>query len=205
MKTPTKSAALLGATALIVGGATAVHAEPNGYEQDQLHVGYLYGTLGQAPNVVMTVGGTAEEFCLDNPDDPFNAEPGSAPLRMFSRTSGATDWKVNDKDQPIHLYEADGEAPDFIIEACVALFDDDPATTVPTAFASGTADLKVRISYISDELIDVFNSVNGTAVSPDGTNYKVRASADLVIEDGIPLGDPSEFLSFTLSEIRHGA
>ena len=180
----------------------AVHAEPQGYLQDELGVGYTYGTFDQSPNVALLIGGTAEEFCLANPDDPFNAEPGSAPLRVFLRNSGAVDLKVNAKDQPIYLYHQSGVVgPEWIEGVCADLFDDDPSTTVPEPFASGTADLKVRISVITDDLVDVFNSVNGKAAASDGTQYKVSASADLVVENGVPVGDPTEFVRLRVTEI----
>jgi hypothetical protein len=60
----------------------------------------------------------------------------------------------------------------------------------------------MRISLVSEDLVDVFNSVNGTATGTDGTAYKVRASADLVVENGVPQGDPAEFVDFQLIEIR---
>ena len=197
---------LLAAAAVVGGTVTAapVHAEPQGYIADEFDVGYFYGTFGQSPNLTLLVGGTAEDFCLTDPDDPFNAEPGSAPLRVFLRNSGTVDLHVNDKDQPIHLYESVGEAPDFISEACDALFDGDPATTVPEPYASGTADLKVRISLISEDLVDVYNGVNGTVTANDGTVYKVRGSADLVVEGGVPQGDPAEFVDLSVTEIRRG-
>ena len=96
---------------------------------------------------------------------------------MFLRNSGVVDLKVDDKDQPIHLYDVGGQdAVDWLDGVC------EDVDTVPAPFASGTADLKVRISLITDDLVDVFNSVNGTAAATDGTEYKVRASADLVVE-----------------------
>ena len=194
------------AAAAVIGtmvGPAAVHAEPQGYIRADFDVGYFYGTFDQSPNIGVLVGGTAEEFCIENPDDPFSAEPGLASLRLFFRDSGTVDLKVNDKDQPIHLYEQpDLIGPEWIAAVCADLFDGDPTTTVPAPFASGTADLKVRISVISDDLVDVFNSVNGTVAANDGTEYKVRASADLLVENGMPVGDPSEFVSFQMTEIR---
>jgi hypothetical protein len=50
--------------------------------------------------------------------------------------------------------------------------------------------------------VDVFNSVNGKATAEDGTEYKVRGSADLVVKDGAPVGDPTEFVSLQVTEIR---
>ncbi len=137
-------------------------------------------------------------------EGPFVAEPGVTTERVFVRNDGRVDVKVNDKGQPIYLYESIGEAPDLIVETCEALFDGDPTTTAVEPFASGTAKLKVRVSVITDDLVDVFNSVNGTATGSDGTEYKVRASADLIVENGVPQGDPAEFVSFTLTEIGRG-
>ena len=137
----------------IAGSATA-HAEPQGYIQGDLGVGYFYGTFNEGPNVTLLVGGTAEEFCLANPDEPFAAEPGVAPLRVFPRNNGAIDLKVNDKDQPIYLYDqTEGDGPEWISGICADLFDGNPDTTVPEPFAEGTADLKVRISIITDDLV----------------------------------------------------
>jgi hypothetical protein len=192
--------AVLAACLLLAGSATTAFAAPQGYIEDELGVGYFYGTFGEDPDVVLLVGGTAEEFCLDNPDDPFNAEPGTAPLRLFLRPDGAVDLKVNAKDQPIYLYHSDvGDGPVWIAQVCAEFFT---SGTAPEPFASGTADLKVRISVVSEDLVDVFNSVNGTATGIDGTEYKVRASADLVVENGVPQGDPTDFVDFQLTEIR---
>lgn len=193
----------LAATAAVVGsvaGSANAHGEPQGYIQGELGVGYFYGTFNEGPNMTLLAGGTAEEFCLDNPGDPFAAEPGVAPLRIFLRNDGTVDLKVNDKDQPIYLYEQTfGDAPTWIANFCDNYF---AGNAVPEPYAEGTADLKVRISIISDDLVDVFNSVNGELVASDGTEYRVRASADLVVENGVPVGDPVDFVSFDLKEIR---
>lgn len=187
---------VLAACLLLVGSAVAASAEPQGYIDDELGVGYFYGTIDESPNIQLLVGGTAEEFCLDNPDDPFNAEPGTAPLRVFLRQDGAVDLKVNAKDQPIYLYESVvGDGPAWITQVCTG-------DLAPALFASGTADLKVRTSVESESLVDVFNSVNGKATGIDGTEYKVRASADLIVENGVPQGDPADFVDFQLIEIR---
>ena len=49
--------------------------------------------------------------------------------------------------------------------------------------------------------MDVSNSVNGKAAASYGTEYKVHASADLVVENGIPVGDPTEFVHLRVTEI----
>jgi hypothetical protein len=192
--------AVLATCLLLAWSATPTLAAPQGYIEDELGVGFFYGTFNQDPDIILLAGGTAEEFCEDNPDDPFNAEPGIAPLRVFPRPDGSVDLKVNAKDQPIYLYYSEiGDGPTWIAQVCQDYFADG---TAPGPFASGTADLKVRISVVSEDLVDVFNSVNGTAIGTDGTEYKVRASADLVVENGVPQGDPAEFVDFQLTEIR---
>jgi len=184
------------ATAALVGsvlGPATAQAEPQGYIQDVFPVGYVYGTFDEDPNLTLIVGGTVEEYCP--------ADPGAAPVRVFLRNDGAVDLKVNDKDQPIYLYKQTvGDAFDWIDGVCSELSDED--TDVVQPYASGTADLKVRISIISDDLVDVFNSVNGELVASDGAEYRVRASADLIVENGVPVGNPADFVSLKLTEIR---
>ena len=193
---------VLAALVLVVTAATAAMATPQGYIEDEAGIGYFYGTFDQDPNVSLIAGGTAEEFCLDNPDDPFNAEPWSAPMRVFPRTDGSVDLKVNTKDVPINLYYTEiGDGPAWIAQVCDVYLSGGPA---PEPFASGLADVKVRVSVISEGLVDVFNSVNGFATGTDGSEYRVRASADLVVVDGVPVGDPSDFVGFELIEIKRG-
>ena len=184
------AAAMVGS---VLGPATA-QAEPQGYIQDEYEVGLVYGTFNESPNPNLTllVGGTVEEFCP--------ADPGTAPMRVFLRNDGTVDLKVNDKDQPIYLYEQTvGDSFDWIDAVCSELSDED--TDVVEPYASGTADLKARISIISDELIDVFNSVNGELVASDGAEYRVRASADLIVGPFGPVGDPADFVSLRLKKI----
>jgi hypothetical protein len=183
----------------VVGLGSPADAGPKGFVEGDFGVGYFYGTFNQSPNIVLLAGGTVEEFCANNPDDPANAEPGSAIARFFSRRDGSLDIKVNDKGQPIHLYYVEFPgAPPWLEQVCADLAAGEPA---PVPFASGTANLKVRISVESESLVDVFNSVNGKASGPDGTRYKVRASADLIVQDGEPVGNPEDFVDFELVEI----
>ncbi len=176
---------------LLVGAAAPAGAEPQGHAQGETGVGFFYGTFDQEPNVVLLAGGTAEEFC-----EAFPGDPGTAPVRIFERNDGTTDLKVNDKNQPIYLYHTDlNDAPIWLGAVCAGDVE-------PDLFASGSADLKVRISVISENLVDVFNSVNGKATGTDGTEYKVRASADLIVENGMPLGDPRDFVNFEMTEIK---
>ena len=190
------TAVVLAAAMVLVGLSSPASAEPQGFIEDEIGVGFFYGTFGESPNITLLVGGTAEDFCKNNPEDPFNAEPGMAPLRVFLRNSGAVDLKVNDKYQPIYLYSTDTDnGPQWITDVCNGVVE-------PELFAEGTADLKVRISIKSENLVDVFNSVNGKATGTDGRQYKVRAYADLIVENGEPVGNPADFVGFKLTEIR---
>ena len=173
-------------------GPAAASADPQGFIEDEFEYGFFYGTFDQNPNVALFAGGTIEEFCF--------GDPGTAPLRVFLRNDGTVDLKVNDKDQPIYLYYTEfNDIPTWLDEICPGIAGGD---TAPEPFATGDADLKVRIALISDDLVEVFNSVNGKATGTDGTEYKVRGTADLIVENGVPLGDPREFVGFKLTEIR---
>lgn len=182
----------------VVGLGSPADAHPRGVRQE-VGVGFFYGTFNESPNIVLLVGGTAEEFCAANPDDPFNAQPGTAVARVFERRDGSVDIKVDDRGQPIHLYKTDVEgSPPWIEQVCADIADRDLA---PRPFASGTARLKVRDSVKSENLVEVFNSVRGRATASDGTRYRVRASADLTVQDGDPVGNPEDFISFKLRQI----
>ena len=174
-------------------------AQDQGAIKTEVGVGYFYGTFGEDPNLLLLTGGTAEEFCADSPDDPFNAEPGSAPARIIERPDGTLTINVNDRGQPIYLYES-GElpAPPWIEGVCADLA---VGVSAPEPIATGTAQLKVRDRIVSDDFIDVFNSVTGELVATDGTVYRVRASADLTIVNGVPAGNPEDFVSFELKPI----
>jgi hypothetical protein len=178
---------------LVVGLAVPAGAQPKGYIEDQFEYVFFYGTFDKSPNVALFAGGTIEEFCY--------GDPGTAPLRVFLRSDGTVDLKVNDKDQPIFLYYTDfNDIPEWLGAICPGIIESGDAP--PEPFATGDADLKVRIGLISDDLVEVFNSVNGKATGTDGTEYTVRGTADLIIENGVPVGDPRDFVGFKLTEIR---
>ncbi|MGI9610949.1 MAG: hypothetical protein ACR2NL_11720 [Acidimicrobiia bacterium] len=177
---------------LVVGVAAPVSADPQGFIEDEFEYGFFYGTFDQNPNVALFAGGPVEDFCF--------GDPGTAPLRVFLRKDGTVDLKVNDKDQPIYLYYTEfNDIPTWLGAICPGIAD---GAAPPVPFASGDADLKVRFTIVSDDLLEIFNSVNGKATGTDGTEYKVRGTADLVVENGVPVGDPREFVGFKLTEIR---
>jgi hypothetical protein len=162
--------------------------------EDEFEYGFFYGTFDEDPKIALFAGGPIEEFCF--------GDPGTAPLRVFFKNDGTVDLKVNDKSQPIYLYETEfNDIPMWLDALCPGI---DNGDTPPESFASGEADLKVRFSILSESVIEIFNSVNGKATGTDGTHYKVRGTADLVVVDGVPQGDPAEFVGFKLTEIRRG-
>lgn len=179
---------------MLVGLAAPASAEPNGFIEDDFEYGFFYGTFDQNPNIALFAGGTFEEFC--------SGDPGSATQRIFIRKDGSVDLKVNDKAQPIYLYETTfNDIPTWLMEVCPLIGD---GQSPPVPFADGTANLKVRFSILSESVIEISNSVNGKATGTDGTHYKVRGTADLVVENGVPLGDPRDFVGFKLTKIKRG-
>lgn len=178
---------------LILALAVPANANPQGFIEDEVDYGFFYGTFDQSPNVALFAGGEIEEFCY--------GDPGTAPQRVFLRKDGVVDLKVNVKDQPIYLYRTEfNDIPTWLGEICPGIVTD--GDTPPAPFATGVADLKVRITVVSEDRQEIFNSVNGKATGTDGTEYKVRGTADLVVEGGVPVGDPREFVGFKLTEIR---
>jgi hypothetical protein len=182
------------ATVMVLVGlmAAPAGADPQGFIEDELEYGFFYGTFDQSPNVALFAGGRIEEFCV--------GDPGTAPLRVFPRNDGTADLKVNDKDQPIYLYDTEfNDIPTWLEAICPGIAGGDAP---PDPFATGEADLKVRITDFSGGNLEIFNSVNGKATGTDGTEYKVRATANLIVEGGVPLGDPRDFIDLKLTEIR---
>jgi hypothetical protein len=193
-----RTLALVATIAVLGGMATSASAEPQGHIREELGYGYFYGTFDQDPNIQVLAGGRAEEFCVDNPEDPFNAEPGTVPGRLYPRDDGALDIRADDNGQPLHLYHQDvGGGPEWIEAVCADYVADG---TIPEPFASGTGHLKVRVT-IDGNVVDVFNSINGIATGTDGTAYKVRAWADLVVVDGVPTESPENFVGTEVVQI----
>jgi hypothetical protein len=184
------------ATVMVLVGLMAAPAvaDPQGFSEDEFEYGFFYGTFDQSPNVALFAGGRIEEFCF--------GDPGMTTSRTFVRQDGSVDVKVNDKDQPIYLYDTDfNDVPEWLEEICPGIIAETDAPPVP--FASGTANLKVRESYLFEDGPPerIFNSVNGRATGPGGTRYIVRGEADVPFEYGAPVGTPPDWVSFELREI----
>ena len=206
MKTSKRIATITGAglaaaaTIATIAGPGTVHADPQGFDRAEVPIGYVYGTFNDGPNMTLLVGGSADDFCDAKPEDPFNAEPGMAMGRTFSRIGGVEDLMINDKDQPIYLYDQTGaDSFDWLINACATRGEGSISS-----FATGTADLKVRDRIISPENgdFDFFNSVNGELIGSDGAVYRVRASADFSVRSGELTAPPPDFVKLEVKRIK---
>lgn len=175
--------AVLAASLLLAGSATAAFAEPQGYDKQPYVEGFFYGDFDE--EVLLFAGATAENFC--NGDEPTHD------ARVFHRNDGSTDIKVNASQQPIYLYSSPLGAPELIAATCEALGDGDPATAPLDPFATGDGQVRIRLEIAPDGTVHAVNSTVGTATSADGTTWKVRGWADLMIVDGVPVGSPTEF------------
>lgn len=190
----------LAAALLILATASAglvTHAAADGspWVEEPYEFGFFYGTFGESPNTFLLVGGTVEEFCESDPA----GGPGDATAKVRERKDGSIRVKVTSRNQPMYLYEADIEGiPPWLGQVCPVYFADG---TAPQPFASGSGKLKVRDTIVSPDHIEIFNKVRGFVSEPDGTTYRVKGSADFVLENGIPTTDPADFVSFSMREV----
>lgn len=190
------AATLLAVATVSVGLVTAAGAHENRWSEEPFEVGFFYGTFGESPNTFLLVGGTVEQFCEAGP----GGGPGTATALVRERKNGTVRVKVKSWNQPMYLYEADIEGvPPWLDQVCGTYFTDG---TAPEPFAEGSAFLKVRNTIHSPDHIEMFNKVRGYAYEPDGTTYKIRGSADFVLENGVPVGNPEDFVSFSMREVK---
>lgn len=158
-------------------------AHARGYERVQLVEGLFYGNFDE--DVLLFMGSTAQDFCNDL--EPVHD------AREFHRADGSIELRVDRSAHPIYLYSSPLGAPELIDATCDAMFDEDPATVPIEPFAAGDGLVRMRIEIAPDGTVHVVNSTVGSASSADGSTWKVRGWADLMIVDGRPDGDPADF------------
>ena len=180
------------AAVCLVGVGLAAGASAQGFTEIDHPAGRFYG--GFQDGVLVFTGGGVEEICTGVPEPTVSA-------RLFERNDGSVDIKVDDEELPIVLYHSNLDAFVFIDQFCTAMFDNDPATVPPEPFATGTAALRERISSSPDGVDEIWNGVNGFATETDGTRWKVRTWADFSVDNGVLIGDPSEFQGVDLHQI----
>ncbi|MDX1622202.1 MAG: hypothetical protein R3320_14490 [Nitriliruptorales bacterium] len=179
-----RTTAFIAATlVMLVGLATGAHAQSAGFDEQQHEEGLFYGNFDQ--DILLFAGGTTEDAC--NGDEPTHS------ARVFSRHDGSVDIMVDASEQPIYLYSSPLGAPELLAATCAAMFDSDPSTVPLEPFAEGAGLVRMRIEIAADGTVHVVNSTVGAATSADGTTWTVRGWADLMVVDGIPIGDPAEF------------
>lgn len=115
-------------------------------------------------------------------------------------------WTERWRDRlPLTLYrvEAGLEAPQFLEEQCAAIA---AGAEAPEPFATG--DGLVR-SLVSDAVAPgdgggpqpgshLVNSVRGIVTDVDGQRWLVHATADLELTETGPVGDPQDFVTFSI-------
>lgn len=171
--------------AMIVASAAPAWAQPQGFVEDEFHYGFFYANFDVGVSVF--AGGPVESFC--------EGEPRSAPLRVFERNDGSVDLKVDARNEPIWVYQSEIEPPVLLEQVCTG------QVAPPEAFATGTVNLKIRLSILADGTQEFFNGVNGKVTAADGTRWKIRTWADFSVVDGVLLGDPAEFQGVSIHQI----
>ncbi len=157
-------------------------------------IGFFYGTFEADDNYVMVVGGPAEAFCEEYPEDPFLGAPGSAKALVIENADGSGEVRVESFGQPLFIYESGPlEAPPFIYSFCDAYFAGEPT---PEPFAEGTAKLKVRDQWDANGNVQVFNQARGRVLDAEGNQYYVHGSADFEVIGGELQGNPADFVDF---------
>ena len=168
---------------MLAGMVPSADANPRGYVETTVTEGLFYADFDR--EVLLFSGGTAVDFC--NGDEPTHD------ARLFERQDGTIEIMVDASEQPIYLYSTPLGAPELVDATCAVLSDGDPDTVPLEPFAEGRGLVRMRIEISPDEQVHVVNSTVGTATSSDGTTWKVRGWADLLVVDGVPVGSPTEF------------
>ncbi|MEE9417725.1 MAG: hypothetical protein V3V01_20775 [Acidimicrobiales bacterium] len=169
------------------------------FRTEMVSVELFYGGLGN--EFTLFVGFTAEDACNE-------VEESMARARVRERSDGTLTVKTRRiRGIDLFMYEFDGDAFDFIDQTCEAMFDDDPTTQPLQPVAVGKGWVKVKLSGL-DSLDDiggfrVRNTAKGKVTAEDGRSWKVRGHASFQLhEEGFPDGDPADFQSLRVKEIR---
>lgn len=180
--TPTRRTVTVIAAAItmLAGLVVAAEAAGAGFAVETHVEGLFYGDSDEG--VQLFAGATAEDFCNEN--EPTHA------ARVFHRNDGSVDLMVDAVRQPIYLYSSTLGGPELIEATCAALATGEPPLQ---PFAEGEGLVRMRIGIAPDGTVHVVNSTVGAASSADGTTWRVRGWADLMIVDGVPVGSPADF------------
>jgi hypothetical protein len=164
---------------------------------EQIEVGFFYGSDGYT----LFSGAAPSDFCTEN----FTM----AKAKVSERRDGTFTVKAKGHNIPMYLFDFGGPAPALIDMACEALFDDDPSTNPLEPIAVGSGRVKIKDTGLAEfgatAGFHSFNVSRGTVRGEDGSKWRVRAWADLDIdENGFPVGNPAEFQSLSVKQVRRG-
>lgn len=173
---------------MLVGVIAAAPADGAGFDVRLIEEGLFYGDFDK--QVLLFAGATAVDFCNDN--EPTHR------ARVFTRRDGSVDFKVDVSTQPIYLYDSSLGAPELVQMTCEALSKGDPAPLEP--FAEGEGQVRMRVTEAPDGSLHIVNSTVGAASSTDGTTWRVRGWADLMIVEGTPVGSPADFQGLHINQ-----
>lgn len=175
---------------LVFGLVAAATAQ--GFEEGVVTEGGLfYGNFDE--DVLLFVGETTADICNGEEQPTHEA-------RVFEHEDGSIVTKVDGSVQPIYLYSSDLGAPEFIGATCAAMFDGDESTVPVEPFAAGEGTVRMRVTIEPAGTLEIVNTTVGSATAGDGTTYRVRAWADLMIVDGVPQGDPADFQGLRIAQ-----
>jgi len=191
-KTIRRATTLIAGSALLMTSALSTAAATGGWEPGTEKSDRFYGNFDQ--DVLLFAGASAEATCRE--------EIPSVASRVRAKKNGVVVVTIAPQRVKTYLYATDLGAPEFLAETCAALGDADPATLPVQPFATGSGNLRERVEVSPDDGTAVVNSVRGHASNTAGETWRIRGWADLVVEDGIPVGDPAEFQGLTV--IRTG-
>ena len=170
------------ASAMVFAG-TAVPATASP-DVEERPIDLFYGDFDD--DLLLFAGQEPTDFCTGE-------TPTVDQLRVWHRRDGSRVLRGSEGGVPLYLYSSDLGAPEFIEQTCGALFDDDAVTVPQEPLASGHGSVAQRIVERPDGTEEHRNRVRGQVFSSDRTRSRVCGWADLVIVDGIPVGDPADF------------
>lgn len=186
--TPRILTTLAATIAMLLTLVSGAQAGGNGFVEAGLDEGGLfYGNFDE--DVLLFAGGTAVDFC--NGIEPTHD------ARLFFRADGGLNFKVDNSLQPIYLYSTPLGAPEFVGATCEAL---EGGADPVEPFAQGEGRVRMRLDIQADGSVHVVNSTVGTASSDDGTTWKVRGWADLLVVGGVPQGSPEDFQGLRIAK-----
>ena len=180
-------AALLAPAVGLGGGAVAGKGQPV-IKAEKIFDGFYYGDFDD------------ELLLLSGP--PLAADncagDGFPLVTKFYRQRRDGAWSERWRDrETVTLYSTPLGGPEFVEEECDAILSGgDP----PEPFATGQGQVRSYISTLSSPDgpplpgTRIVNSTFGFVTDDDGQRYRVKAKADVVLDDDLfPVGSPTEF------------